>query len=545
MRSSLRTITDVNIDGQAIDCVSEDYGLSFKVNCDSLSWVVAHYYDYEYGTMQGFYYPAYGTMTAKHNGETFTGNMWPVGAVSSPFQLGHDYTTIIYIFQNYPESGEHPLNTGPGKYDVLLGSGRIQQDSSGNEAYIDPDITSYMSPQMYDGRLIGGCMIRIDGTLYLIKSYNKSTGKITLGDSTTAADITLNLSQGQLYYLVSNYIQCDPFTWYSRSDPVITFSTAAYDTADGIKLAGTYTQAQEVAMQSYQFACNGEQGSKSFSYDFNDKFPLPYQWKNIDISCIASSQENKSVSISDQLLKPTSLDTTTMTLSAVEIPDERKVTLTLSSIPVPGRVFIWRKDTGSDAVLIKQISTSSSSLTTTDYTTGTGKSYTYYAVMYYSSTLYTASAGLTITAKCAKITKITENGTTYHRETFTVSSSIVFDIGAETGDITGNVGASAVITEAGQPAAIFTNDDYEQGSFTTYLDKLGSISGPINNGIKRIESTRDLFSQNALFLLQDNAGNVRIVTITDVSRSSDYMSGLTRLTLSWTEVRKLSECLIG
>jgi hypothetical protein len=544
MRSSLRTITNINIDGQAIDCVSQDYGLSFRVNCDSLSWVVAHYYDYEYGTMQGFYYPAYGTMQAKHNGETFTGNMWPVGAVSSPFQLGHDYTTIIYIFQNYPESGEHHLNTGPGKYDVLLGSGRIQQDSSGNEAYIDPDITSYMSPQMYDGRLIGGCMIRIDGTLYLIKSYNRSTGKITLGDSTTAADITLNLSQGQLYYLVSNYIQCDPFTWYSRSDPVITFSTAAYDTADGIKLAGTYTQAQEVAMQSYQFACNGEQGSKSFSYDFNDKFPLPFQWKNIDISCIASSQENKSVSISDQLLKPTSLDTTTMTLSAVEIPDERKVTLTLSSIPVSGRVFIWRKDTGSDAVLIKQISTSSSSLTTTDYTTGTGKSYTYYAVMYYSSTLYTASAGLTITAKCAKITKITENGSAYHRETFTVSSSIVFDIAAETGDITGNVGASAVITEAGQPAAIFTNDDYEQGSFTTYLDKLGSISGPINNGIKRIESTRDLFSQNALFLLQDNAGNVRIVTITDVSRSSDYMSGLTRLTLSWTEVRKLSECLI-
>lgn len=545
MRSSLRTITNINIDGQAIDCVSQDYGLSFRVNCDSLSWVVAHYYDYEYDTMQGFYYPAYGTMQAKHNGETFTGNMWPVGAVSSPFLLGHDYTTIIYIFQNYPESGEHPLNTGPGKYDVLLGSGRIQQDSSGNEAYIDPDITSYMSPQMYDGRLIGGCMIRIGGTLYLIKSYNKSTGKITLGDSTTAADITLNLSQGQLYYLVSNYIQCDPFTWYSRSDPVITFSTAAYDTADGIKLAGTYTQAQEVAMQSYQFACNGEQGSKSFSYDFNDKFPLPYQWKNIDISCIASSQENKSVSISDQLLKPTSLDTTTMTLSAVEIPDERKVTLTLSSIPVSGRVFIWRKDTGSDAVLIKQISTSSSSLTTTDYTTGTGKSYTYYAVMYYSSTLYTASAGLTITAKCAKITKITENGNAYRREAFTVSSSIVFDIGAETGDITGNVGASAVITEAGQPAAIFTNDNYEQGSFTAYLDKLGSISQPINNGTKRIESTRDLFSQNSLFLLQDNAGNVRIVTITDVSRSSDYMSGLTRLTLSWTEVRKLSECLIG
>ena len=545
MRSSLRTITNVNVDGQAIDCVSHDYGLSFKVNCDSLSWVVAHYYDTEYGTMQGFYYPAYGTMTAKHNGDTFTGSMWPVSAQSSPFLLGHDYTTIIYVFQNYPESSEHPLNTGPGKYDVLLGSGRIKQNSTGNEAYIDPDITSYMNPQMYEGRLIGGCMIKINGTLYLIKTYNKNTGRITLGSSTTADDVSLSLSEGQLYYLVSNYIQCDPFTWYCRSAPQVDIS--AEFTSQGIKALGNYSQAEEVAMQSYQFICDGEEGDKSFTYTFADTFPLPYERKYISVNCIVTTQENCSKTVREPVEMP-NYDTNTMTLSASENPQNRQITLTFSIGFTPSQeltCFLWRKCKG-DIQLVRTFSKSTSaSVTIYDYTAANGKEYTYYVSVYDNDTLYIASAAIHTEAKTAVITKLTETTGNYHRKKYIRSSALVFDIGSEAGDINGNIGSSAIITESGQPTAVFNNDDYEQGTFTAYIDKLDTVTEPINSGLKRTEYVRQFFASKCLYLLQDNAGNSRVVTITNVSRSFDYYSQLTKISFTWTEVTKLSECMIG
>lgn len=545
MRSSLRTITNVNIDGQAIDCVSHDYGLSFKVNCDSLSWVVAHYYDTEYGTMQGFYYPAYGTMTAKHNGETFTGSMWPVGSASSPFLLGHDYTTIIYIFQNYPESSEHPLNTGPGKYDVLLGSGRIQADSTGNEAYIDPDITSYMSPQMYEGRLIGGCMLKINGALYLIKSYNKSTGKITLGSSTTAEDVSLSLSEGQLYYLVSNYIQCDPFTWYCRSLPQVDITAEL--TSQGIMVSGEYSQAEEVAMQSYQFTCDGEKGDKSFTYTFEDSFPLPFERKYISVNCSVTTQENCSKTVQEPIPMP-NYDTSTMTLLASEDPQERKISLSFDTGFTPSqelRCFLWRKCEGNTQ-LIRTFSRSSSGLITIyDHTAANGKEYTYYISAYDNDTLYITSAAVHTTARTAVITKLTETTTAFHRKRYIRSSAIVFDIGSETGDINSNTGSSAIITESGQPTAVFNNDDYEQGTFTAYIDKLGTISEPVNSGLKRTEYIRNFFTSKCLYLLLDNAGNSRVVTITNVSRGFDHITQMTKITFTWTEVIKLSECMIG
>lgn len=545
MRSSLRTITDVNIDGQAIDCVSEDYGLSFKVNCDSLSWVVAHYYDYEYGTMQGFYYPAFGTMTAKHNGETFSGDMWPVSAQSSPFLLGHDYTTIIYVFQNYPESSEHPLNTGPGKYDVLMGSGRIKQSTTGNEAYIDPDITSYMSPQMYDGRLIGGLMLKVNGSLYLIKTYNKNTGKITLGNSTTAEDISLSLTEGQLYYLVSNYIQCDPFTWYCRSDPVVTIE--AEFSRDGISLQGSYSQAQEVAMQSYQFTCNGEKGDKSFTYTFSDLFPLPYQDRDLNVFCEVSTQENYTAIAGISEDGPIT-DTQTTSLSCTEQTETRNVRLVFTpgfTISPALTVFIWRVSEGQ-AVLIKTFKKSGSSASTVyDRTAASGKTYTYYVSAFDGSKLYIASASLSTSAKLVKLTKLGETGTSYHRKTFSLGESISFDVGAETGDVRGVVGTEPIITEDGMPVAVSSNDDYEQGTFTAYLDRLGNISSPIDPGTKRVDKFRSFIASGNIYLFQDNAGNSRVITITDVSRSFDYMSQLTKISFSWTEIYKIGECLIG
>ena len=426
-----------------------------------------------------------------------------------------------------------------------MGSGRIKQSTTGNEAYIDPDITSYMSPQIYDGHLIGGLMLKVNGTLYLIKTYNKNTGKITLGNSTTAEDISLSLTEGQLYYLVSNYIQCDPFTWYCRSDPAVTIE--AEFSRDGISLQGSYSQAQEVAMQSYQFTCNGEKGNKSFTYTFSDLFPLPYQDRSLDVFCEVSTQENYTAIAGISEDGPT-IDTQTMSLSCTELTESRYVRIVLTPgfmISSELTVFIWRVCEGQ-AVLIKTFKKSGSSASIVyDRTAASGKTYTYYASAYDGTKLYIATALVSTSAKLVKLTKLTETGTSYHRKTFSLGDSLSFDIGAETGEVREIVGVEPVISENGMPAAVSTNDDYEQGTFTAYLDRLGNISAPVDPGTKRVDKIRSFFASGNIYLFQDNAGNSRVITITDVSRSFDYMSQLTKISFSWTEIYKISECLIG
>ena len=87
-RSTLRTITNINIDGQALDA-TETHTLSFKVNCDSLSWISFSEYDNTAGTHRTWHYPRGGQMIAKHNGEYFYGSFG--GNVPGlEYYLGHD-----------------------------------------------------------------------------------------------------------------------------------------------------------------------------------------------------------------------------------------------------------------------------------------------------------------------------------------------------------------------------------------------------------------------------------------------------------------------
>jgi hypothetical protein len=537
-RSSLRTITNINIDGQTLDAATQRQTLSFKVNCDSLSWVTLKYYDNTNGETFTRYYPKGGVMIAKHNGETFSGWFgYDSETGTSPFTLGHDYTAVPTIYQNYPETG-HPDNVGEGKYDVILGSGRVQESvSSSASVYIDKGITSIKSPIRYGDpgseRLIGGCMFEIGGVQTLIESYNSRTGLATLTSAITA-------DAGTQYSLVSNYLECDPFNWYCRSDPVVTL-TAAYS-GDGVTASGTYSQAEGTAMQSYQFSFGNEQGDKSFTYTFEDAFPIPFDKNAVGsrlVMCDVVTQDGH-YSQAGQL--PTAnTNSSTMTLTATEITPAKMVTLSVSGVTVTGsKVFFWRSEDGCEPVLVAVSSNGSA----VDMTPESGKTYTYRAAVCISGTVYFADKTLTITSKRTRITALSESGRIFHRRKFLVGTAAFFDIGTEQESIDRRNGAQLVEVQTGEPNVIYSEQDYETGRLRVYAEMLGNITEPMTNGLNRIMSIMEFLSQKKPFLIADNSGNTHIVTITSVSREYDYKTGMTAIDIGWTELCKISEAII-
>lgn len=538
-KSSLRTITNINIDGQALDAATQRQTLSFKVNCDSLSWVTIKYYDNTNGDTFSRYYPKDGVMIAKHNGEYFTGYFgYDPDTGTSPYTLGHDYTAVPTIYQNYPEVG-HPENTGEGKYDVLLGSGRVQETATASTSvYIDKDITSIKSPVRYgsgaEERLIGGCMLEIDGVQTLIESYNKNTGLATLASAVTAA-------AGKQYYLVSNYLECQPFNWYCRSDPVVTL-TAAFG-ADGLAVSGTYSQAEETAMQSYQFSYEGEYGEKKFTYTFDDLFPLPFDKTAIGstghlLRCEVVTQDGHYEDV--RTLPTATVNSSTLKLDVTEVVPARMLILSVSGVTTSGnKIAYWRCEENCEPVLVGV-----SAGSVVDMTAETGKSYTYRAAVCVSGIVYYADKALTVTSKRVRITELTESGISYHRRKFLTVSALFFDIGSEQSGIDGRNGTTLIETQAGQPNAVYNTTDYESGHLRVYAELLGDIAAPITAGLGRTAQIEAFLSQKRPFLIADNAGNTRIVTITSVTREYDYSTGMTAFEIGWTELCKAGEALI-
>ena len=253
---------------------------------------------------------------------------------------------------------------------MLLGSGRIQEDvTTSTEVYIDKDIISIKAPVYFEDsqthleRLVGGCMLQIDGVQTLIESYNASTGKATLASAVT-------VTAGKMYYLVSNYLECDPFYWYSRSDPEVAV-TAEYDDAEGLAVSGVYSQAQDVAMQNYQFSCEGEQGNKSFTYDFDDTFPVPLSLAStlhsIGVICEIYTQENAYLKRAVEIPAPAALNTSTLRLNLSENQATRVIQATVVGAPSGSRVFLWRTQNGKNVLIGTKIGLGAS-LTMQDHT---------------------------------------------------------------------------------------------------------------------------------------------------------------------------------
>ncbi|MBO5449813.1 MAG: hypothetical protein J5994_10890 [Ruminococcus sp.] len=544
MRSSLRTPTEISLANAVGDAVHKNIGLSFRVNCDSLSWVVVVYRDNETGEQFGWYYPKGGEMLARHNGEIWRGTFGPNDWMTA----GHDYTAQMTIFQNYPQSVEKPLNTGEGKYDVYMGAGKIQQDSSGTtEAYLDKDITSIRNPERFDGRLIGGCMLKTGTETVLIESYNRYTGKAVLASGLSSAP-----KAGDEYKLISNYIDCEPFVFYCRSDPECELTVKR--TEEGLTVSGIYSQAEEVAMQSYQFTLMGstvelEKSGKKFTYTFEHTFPFnDCKRAGKRVKCIVTTQDNFSKEFYTGYISEEISEGGITNVTAVQ--HETAYAVIRFETASSGTFSIFREDENGNDVFIKNITNAHSGVHyAQDYTAGSNQTYIYTVCACIDGAVYCArSEPVRFTDGRSCLVKLTDKTDVLGRRRFGAGKAFVFECDTDNGAISTVLGNTYDLTNSPTPKLISGGNKFDTGTFTAVLETIDSTGLMLTSGYARIRAWTDFISQPGLFLYKNGDGDVKVVAITgNPSRTygADAASlGITGISYEWTEVTDIGMTII-
>ncbi len=545
MKSSLRTVTNVNIDGKALDAVTQNPTLSFTMNGDSLSWVTIDYTDTFNSQKWQQFYPREGEMIAVHNGETWYGELYHAEDGPSPFTLGHDYTGVITVYQNYPESAENPLNTGDGKYDVYLGAGRIQSAGTALKAYIDKDITVIKDPVRYGARLIGGCLLKVGAAFALIESYDSDTGECNLTSVSVPGGSHLGAtSAGALYQLVSNYLECDPFYFMCRSDPAVTLTHEI--TAEGLKISGSYSQAQEVSMREFcmELESVSDTSDRQYTYTFTHTFPRLCS-ETAEVSCTIVTQEDFAKSIAHSISETGTLSQE-LTVSAVWEEGMRSIKLTVTDTAVGGSYSVWRRTDGGKAVFIGRFEPETASFTLRDFTAGTNQSYTYTVSAYREGReYYAASQPVRGYERRYFIAGLTEAGSCYGRTRYTIGESYLFSCDISSSALETVTGAVLHSSNGKKPVLINGVSNYDSGSFEAIL---GSIESYDSQSGGDIAAWTQFITQGGAYLLKTDMGDVRIIAITG-NPSRNYGAdaaelGITRIRYEWTETDDIERAVV-
>ena len=558
MRSSMRTITDVSVDNRAVDCSQE--GLSFTINSDHISYILMEYYDIDTHAYSGW------TMGDGVSSDWGRGDR--INVSLSGHTAGHDYMGVYTIYQR--QAGDMSEETSTGAYDVYMGAGKLQDDSAtATEVYIDKDISFIKSPRYVSNNtvLVGGCALRLSDRDLLITAYNPTTGKATVAgakiNGTTST--TRTTTKGENYKLITNYLTCDAFVFYYRTTPNISLTCTL--TTNGIEAVGSYSQAQGTeirswrmwatyATQNYYAPLHTIRHEECFNLDIEDVFPMlasngydpddPDYPAEVDIYLEVTTQDGVTVQTKQELefsaLNPLTVrNTTTGTAIVTGMPAGGALFTFLEQNfwQSESDIFIGCKYTGN-ATYNSQ--TGEYIVSTAEYGYNTRYRFIVCGVDGEGNLYYGRSPEFSNPSKKWSIGKLEKSGGRYN--TYNYQGGFIFDVDVQPGAIETVAGNTVYGTEGRFPKNVHGSDRYDTGTFTALL---GTISSP-EYSIYNIGRWTKFITQEGLFLLKTDTGDVKIITITgNPSRqygSSIAEMGLTRITYTWAEAADIDEVTI-
>lgn len=556
MRSSIKTTTNVSYDNRAVDITQE--GLSYKINSDHISYISTTYTDLDSRTSTTRTLGD-GVSTDYQRGQTITVGMSGI----SFFNAGHDYMGQMTIYQR--QAGDMSQETSTGNYNVYMGAGKVQDDSStATKVYIDKDISFFRAPVYQNNNtvLVGGCILRLNDRDLLITAYNPTTGEATVSgakiNGTTSS--TRTTSKGENYKLITNYLICDAFAFYYRTTPTLTLTCEL--TTNGIEATGTYSQAEHTEIQSWRmwatYATENQvtpshtiRHEKHFDLNIEDVFPMLCSngYDPVDPDYPAEVDIYLEVTTQDGVTVQTKQELEFSALNPLTITNSTTGTSVVTGMPADGKLFVyleqnyWQnssstfsgcKYTGSATY---NSNTGEYVISTPEWGYNTRYRFIVCGVDGEGNIYYGKSPEFGSRKRAWSIYKLTKRGyNIYHTD-----NGFIFDVDVEPGAIETVIGSTAYGTEDRFPKIIHGSDRYDTGTFTALL---GTISSP-EYSIYNIERWTKFITQEGPFLLKTDAGDVKIITITG-NPSRQYGAsladiGLTRITYTWTEIADINE----
>lgn len=558
MRSSMRTITDVSVDNRAVDCSQE--GLSFTINSDHISYILMEYYDIDTHAYSGW------TMGDGISSDWGRGDR--INVSLSGHTAGHDYMGVYTIYQR--QAGDMSEETSTGAYDVYMGAGKLQDDSAtATEVYIDKDISFIKSPRYVSNNtvLVGGCVLRLSDRDLLITAYNPTTGKATVAgakiNGTTST--TRTTTKGENYKLITNYLTCDAFVFYNRTTPEISISTEL--TTNGIEVTGTYSQAQGTEIRSWRmWATYATQNyiapehtirhEEHYDLEIEDVFPMlasngydpddPEYPAEVDIYLEVTTQDGVTVQTVEEL--------EFSALNQLTVRNTTTGSAIVTGMPAGGHIFAYLEKSFYQSggynpyIGLKYVGDATYNtypleayhVSTSEWGYNTRHRFILCGVDEEGNIYYGTSPEFRDPSRKWSIYKLKKRG--YNE--YTLDGGFIFDVDIQPGAIETVAGNTVYGTEGRFPKNVHGSDRYDTGTFTALL---GTISSP-EYSIYNIERWTKFITQEGLYLLKTDTGDVKIITITgNPSRqygSSIAEMGLTRITYTWAEAADIDEVTI-
>lgn len=546
MTSTLRSPTYPSYENRVVD-ISTESSLTFVNNADYPLVLHLQFKDLDSGSTSG---------TAIYT-SAVRGNTISVALTSSNFTAGHDYACTPTIYGKDPNAAAG--STSPGRYDVLLGSGRVQADSEedNTKIYIDKDITCIKTAWYDSTTLIGGCAIKVGNDTYIITAYNSATGECTVASaSINGSTSTLRYTAaGEKYQLIGNYVVGSPFVFKYRSAPSCTLS---YDIEDNVlRVTGTYSQAQGVPMQSYIMRAYYQVGvlgytithERKYGVTISEDFPIPVSASgNTYIYCEITTEDGAVKEFTLAVPAEQSIGTVVATISDIG-------TLTVKNMPAGSRAYIWREekdspDTNYDKLrymgYVRNNTEAVRDGSYSDDLRANQRSYRYRVALVESdgSVSVTAepTAEYTVYARTCFIWQLERLGNSHYRKL--TNAYFTFTCDVDSGTIE-HVTSNAAHKSSGKlPKYIRGTDSYDTGTLTAIL---GSVSSPEATPYD-IRRFIEAMSSDGIFLLKTDYGDIKIVGITSNPirqyGASIEELGITRVTFGWTEIDDIETAVI-
>jgi hypothetical protein len=545
MTSTLRTPTYPSYAGRVID-ISSESAISFINNADYPIGLMLHFDDLDGGS--GY---SQAVLSQAARGATISMNL-----AYSSFTVGHDYACTPVIYGRNPNAAEGAQS--PGKYDVLLGTGRLQADSDedNTKIYIDKDITVYRGAWYHNTTLIGGCVIKVGNDTYLITDYNSGTGECTV----SAADINGSTSSlryteaGEKYQLISNYVVGQPFTFKYRSAPTCTLTTAVADKA--LHITGAYSQAQNVPIQSYVMSVEYRfdlmeytiTHDRRYGVDIAEDFPIipvnsESASRGMDITCEITTEDGAVIVVTDTV---TILGTGNITIHATN-----GTTIKVESMPSGARAYIWREERDnpeySEYSLYQRFKYLGSTTNNyfEDYTTANQRTYRYIAaVVQTDGTILVSNFTDQYNSydRTCLIWQLERLGNGRYRRIANAYYNFTCDV--DSGTIERVTGNAVYKSSAPRPKYIRGTGSYDTGTFTAILGTVNSPEAKPN----LINKFISMMSSDGIFLLKSDYGDIKIVAITsDPTRTYGANIedlGIVKVTFGWTEIDDIESAVI-
>lgn len=122
---------------------------------------------------------------------------------------------------------------------------------------------------------------------------------------------------------------------------------------------------------------------------------------------------------------------------------------------------------------------------------------------------------------------------------YKVGDTWSFYAAIDSGDIISNLGRNVHVGTSTYPTVSGTNNKYQSGTFSTDIMTLECPTGLMYDNIEKVKKWLEFITDDCLFLLKSDKGDVWVVSISDnPSRSYDESVNdiITKVSYSWTEV---------